>query len=58
MTQSYFTREEQAQLRRLVYQAFDLRETPYFTDAVYAIVEWNERLLPDLIERAERRGRS
>jgi hypothetical protein len=30
------------ELRALVDQAFELRETPYLVDAVAAIVEWHE----------------
>lgn len=43
--------EENAQLMRLVHQAFELRETPYLRDAVEAIVRWREDTLPDRIER-------
>jgi hypothetical protein len=46
---------EAPQLRRLVYEAFDLRKTPYLRDAVAAIVDWNERTLPDRLERQARR---
>jgi hypothetical protein len=46
-----FSELEEAQLRRLVYQAFDLRDRPYLLDAVAAIVDWNERTLPDRLLR-------
>jgi hypothetical protein len=46
-----FSDVELAQLRRLVYQAFDLRGTPYLRDACAAIVEFHERTLPDRLER-------
>jgi hypothetical protein len=46
-----FSDVEAAQLRRLVNQAFDLRETPYLRDACAAIVAWHERTLPDRLER-------
>jgi len=45
------TAAEDAQLCRLVYQGFDLRETPYLRDACEAIVDWHERTLPDRLER-------
>jgi hypothetical protein len=53
-----FSELEDAQLRRLVYQAFDLRETPYFRDACEAILDWNDRTLPDRLERRARRAAS
>jgi hypothetical protein len=49
---------EEAQLRRLVYQAFELRDGPYFRDACEAIVAWNERTLPDRLERRARARRA
>lgn len=42
---------EEAHLRRLVNQAFDLKGTPWLTDACVAIAEWHERTLPDRLER-------
>jgi hypothetical protein len=48
---SRFSAVEKAHLRRLVYQAFDLRETAYLRDACEAIVDWLERTLPDRLER-------
>jgi hypothetical protein len=50
-----FSPLEQAQLRRLVDQAFELRTSAYLHDAVAAIVAWNERTLPDRLERRARR---
>jgi hypothetical protein len=50
-----FSDLEAAQLRRLVGEAFDLRQSAYFTDAVRAIVNWHERTLPDRLERQARR---
>jgi hypothetical protein len=50
-----FTAVEEAQLRRLVYQAFDLRGTPYLIDACEAVIDWSERTLPDRLERHARR---
>jgi hypothetical protein len=50
-----FSDLEAAQLRRLVYEAFDLRGTGYLRDAVAAIVDWTERTLPDRLERQARR---
>jgi hypothetical protein len=37
------TPAEAEELHALVIQAFDLRESPYFRDAVDAIVLWHER---------------
>lgn len=51
MKRSHFSQVEEARLRRLVYQAFDLRETPYLRDACEAIVDWQERTFPDRLER-------
>jgi hypothetical protein len=42
---------ESAQLRRLVDQAWDLRDSPYMVDACRAIEEWAWRMLPDWLER-------
>jgi hypothetical protein len=50
-SRTHFTKVEEAQLRRLVNQAFDLRETGYLTDACEAIVDWQERTLPNRFER-------
>jgi hypothetical protein len=52
-----FDAAEEAQLRRLVYQAWDLRGGPYLLDACRAIVDWNEGTLPDRLERRARRGK-
>jgi hypothetical protein len=41
---------EELELRRLVDQAWELRGTPYLTDACAAIVEWRERRLLRLEE--------
>jgi hypothetical protein len=46
-----FSLAEEAQLRRRIIEAFDLRETPYVRDACDAIVEWYWRTLPDRLER-------
>jgi hypothetical protein len=48
---AHFTAAEEAQLRRLTDQAFDLNRTGYLRDACAAIVNWNERTLPDRLER-------
>ncbi len=45
---------EDAQLRRLVHQGHELRETPYLQDAAQAIVDWHEWTLPDRLERRAR----
>jgi hypothetical protein len=37
-------------LMRLVWQAWDLKDTPYFIDACKAIVDWWERERPARIE--------
>ena len=50
-----FSDAESAELRRLVYQAFDLRETAYLRDAVAAICDFSDRTLPDRLERQARR---
>ena len=55
---AWFSKVEQAQLRRLVNQAFDLRGTPYAVDAIAAIGEWRESTLPDRIERHVREAAS
>jgi hypothetical protein len=49
-----FSDVEAAQLRRLVYEAFELRDGPYLRDAVGAIVDFHERSLPDRLERKAR----
>ena len=49
-----FSPLEEAQLRRLTNQAFDLRGSPYMVDACEAIVDFHERTLPDRLERALR----
>lgn len=50
---SSFSALEETQLRRLVYQAWELKEagSPYFLDACRALVEFYERTLPDRLER-------
>lgn len=48
-----FTSHEVAQLRRLVDQAFDLRETGYVHDACEAVADWYWRSLPDRLDRKE-----
>jgi hypothetical protein len=35
------TKKEEAELRGLVIQAWQLRDTPYFVDACAAIVDWS-----------------
>ena len=50
-----FNDVEAAQLRRLVNQAWDLREGPYARDAYQAILDFHERTLPDRLERQARR---
>jgi hypothetical protein len=54
----WFSEEEQAQLRRLVNDAYDVRETAYLRDAVDAITFWQERTWPDRVERHARRAAS
>jgi hypothetical protein len=51
-----FSPVEEAQLRRLVDQAFDLGHegSPYYIDAVEAIVAWHWQTLPDRLERKAR----
>jgi hypothetical protein len=34
---------DELELRALAAQAFDLRATPYFRDAIAAIVDWHDR---------------
>ncbi len=46
-----FSAIEEARLRRLVDQAFDLRSTPYLRDACEAICQFNETTLPDRLAR-------
>jgi hypothetical protein len=40
-------------LRRLVEQAFELRESPYYKEALEAIVELHERRLEIRVQEAE-----
>jgi hypothetical protein len=54
----WFNDVEEAQLRRLVNDAYDVRESGYVRDAVDAIVEWRERTWPDRLERHARRQAS
>jgi hypothetical protein len=56
--EKWFSDVEQAQLRRLVYEAFDVRETPYLCDAVEGIIDWQERTSPDRFERHARKTES
>jgi len=49
---------EETQLRRLVHQGHELRETPYLLDASQAIVDWHEQTLPDRLERRAQAQRS
>jgi hypothetical protein len=51
----WFSALEEAQLRRLVDQAFDLRTSAYLRDSVEAIVDWRERSFPDRLERHARK---
>jgi hypothetical protein len=51
MVGSDVTVREENELRVLVYQALELRETPYLVDACSAIVEWFERLPLTRFER-------
>jgi hypothetical protein len=46
------TREEQ-ELRALVYQAFELRATPYLVDACQAVTDWFTRLPLTRFEREQ-----
>jgi hypothetical protein len=43
---------EEAQLRRLVNEAYDLRDGPYLRDACESLIAWHYRTLPDRLERA------
>jgi hypothetical protein len=52
------TAAEERELRALVYQAFELRESGYLVDAVADIIEWFERRpLAELEQRQERQAR-
>jgi hypothetical protein len=51
----WFSAAEEAALRRLVNEAFELRDGPYLRDAIDAIVVWYERGLPDRLERRAER---
>src|SRR2546423_14854211 len=44
MSAAPFSPVEEAELRALVYQAYELRDSPYMHDACQAIVDWYERL--------------
>lgn len=52
----WFDELEEAQLRRLVNEAFDVRESGYLRDAVDAITLWQERTWPDRLERNARKA--
>jgi hypothetical protein len=45
------TRHEQNELYRLVGQAWELRGSPYYVDALQAIVDWHERRRLARLER-------
>jgi hypothetical protein len=45
---------EEAQLRRLVNQAWELKDSPYYRDAINAICDWHYDTLPDRLERANK----
>jgi hypothetical protein len=45
---------ERAQLRRRVYQLFELRDTPYLRDGIEDLIEWWYSTEPDRLERAAR----
>jgi hypothetical protein len=49
-----FTPLEEAQLRRLTDQAWELKGSGYLRDAVEAIVDWEQRTFPDRLERRAR----
>jgi hypothetical protein len=49
------TVREETELRALVIQAFELRETPYLVDACDAITGWFTRLPLTLFEREQER---
>jgi hypothetical protein len=53
---SRLTALEEAELRRLVNEAVDLRDTPYYRDAVASIVDWHWRTLPDRLDRKARKA--
>jgi hypothetical protein len=50
---AWLTPLEQEELRVLVYQACELRESPYLRDACEAIVEWAGRRPLARLERAQ-----
>lgn len=49
------TPAEERELQALVYQAFEMRDTPYLLDAVGAIVTWHERRPLLELERRQQR---
>jgi hypothetical protein len=56
--EQWLTAAEEAHIRRLVYDAFDLRDGPYLSDAVDAILDWRERTYLDRLERGAERAAS
>jgi len=57
-----FTRLEEAELRRLVYRAWELRDKPEkkeeeYEKALRAIEDWYWETLPERLRRAKRRSR-
>ena len=49
------TAAEERDLRALVCEAFEMRDTPYLLDAVEAIVAWHERRPLLRLERGQQR---
>jgi hypothetical protein len=52
---AFFSRREQAELRRLVYRAFALRANAGYTDALERIESWYVETLPNVLARPEGR---
>jgi hypothetical protein len=52
-----FTDDQDVELRRRVYELFDLRESPHFRDGIEALVDWAETTVPDRLEREAQRRR-
>ena len=48
-----FSAREEAELRRLVWHAFDLRGEPGYREALEAIERWYVETLPDALARLE-----
>lgn len=49
--EQWFSRVEEAELRRLVYRAFALRDEPGYREALEAIETWQIETTPERLKR-------